>query len=100
MRMGKAVHKVTSQKLTQDFMTFSHLRFREQLTHEKPRSSMHQVTAFKSQKKKHSLSFLAPLTLNILQDHTAGLEKTYTLKQKGRMEGLSEITQLKLKTSN
>lgn len=81
-------------------MTFPHLGFRKQLTHEKPRSSMHQVTAFKSQKKKHGLSFLTPLTLSILQDHTAGPEKIYALQQKGRMESLSEIIQLQLKKSN
>lgn len=61
---------------------------------------MHQVTALKSQKEKHGLSFLAPSALNILQNYTAGTKKTFTLKQKGRMESLSEIIQLQLKKSN
>lgn len=100
MMMGKVSYKAASKKLTHDFMTFPHLGFRKQLTHEKPRASMHQVTAFKSQKKKHGLSFLTPLTLSILQDHTAGPEKIYALQQKGRMESLSEIIQLQLKKSN
>lgn len=61
---------------------------------------MHQVTTFKSQKEKHGLSFLTLPALNILQNYMAGPEKTLTLKQKGRMESLSEITQLQLKRSN
>lgn len=98
MMVGKVFYKATSKKLTQDFMTFSHLGFRKQRTHEKPRSSMQQVTAFKSQKKEYGLSFLTPLTLSILQDHTAGPEKIHTLQQKGRMESLYEIIQLQLKS--
>lgn len=60
---------------------------------------MHQVTALKSQKEKRGLSFLTPPALDILQNYMAGAKKTFILRQKGRMESLSEITQLQLKRS-
>lgn len=91
--MGKVFYK-TSKKLTEDFVAFSHTRFRKQLTHQKSVSRHASGGRIqKSETKKDGLSFLTHPALKTLQDHTAGARENVYIKI-GRREGLSEIIQL------
>ena len=77
MRMTGKVFKKTSKKLTEDFVAFSHTRFRKQLTHQKSMSRHASGGCIqKSETKKRGLSFLTHPALKI----TAGARENVNIK--------------------